>query len=77
MLRRIVVPEHKQLLLELPDDYLHQPVEVLVFRVNEADTGARLSEPQGPLDLSLFRPYRGCYDGQFNRDELYDRPCLS
>ena len=77
MLRQIVVPEHEQLGLESPDDYLHQPVEVIVFRVNEADAGARLSEPEGELDLSLFRQYRERYDGKFKRDELYDRPSLS
>ena len=77
MLRQIVVPEQKQLVLELPDDYLHQPVEVIVFRVNEVEAGAKLSEPEGEMDLSLFRQYRGRYDGKFNRDELYDRPCLS
>ena len=34
------------------------------------------SGPEHEIDLALFRQYRGLYDGKFNRDEFYDRPCL-
>jgi len=34
------------------------------------------TEPEREINLALFRKYRGLYDGKFNRDELYDRPCL-
>ncbi len=34
------------------------------------------SEPEHEIDLTLFRQYRGLYDGKFNRDELYDRAGL-
>lgn len=34
------------------------------------------SEPEHEINLTLFRQYRGLYDGKFNRDELYDRACL-
>ena len=34
------------------------------------------SEPEHEIDLTLFRQYRGLYDGKFNREELYDRANL-
>ncbi len=34
------------------------------------------TEPEREINLALFRKYRGLYDGKFNRDDLYDRPCL-
>lgn len=34
------------------------------------------TEPEREINLALFRQHRGLYDGQFNREELYDRPGL-
>jgi hypothetical protein len=52
-----MVPEQKELLLELPDSYLHQPVEVLVFPVCQAEAGVLVSEPERRIDLSVLVQY--------------------
>ena len=73
MLRQIIIPTDKKLVLDLPEQYLNQAVEVIVFPIGEA---ASLDSPTteiNPPDLSLFRKYRGRYTGGFNREECYDR----
>lgn len=36
MLRHILHPTQKQIILELPDDYLNQDIEILAFRLRDA-----------------------------------------
>lgn len=69
MLRQIIIPEQKQIILELPDDYLHQEVEILVFPIKTNNSSAVASADP----LAVFDDYQGCFDGKFNREELYDR----
>jgi hypothetical protein len=72
MLRQIIIPEQKRIVLELPDDYLHQEVEILAFLLRQPDDSALVSN-LSPDPLAVFDPFQGSFDGQFNRDELYDR----
>ena len=37
MLRQILHPTRKQIILELPDDYLHQDIEILAFRLRDTE----------------------------------------
>lgn len=69
MLRQIIIPEQKRIVLELPDDYLHQEVEILAFLLRQPSDSALVS----PDPLAVFDQFQGSFDGQFNRDELYDR----
>lgn len=77
MIRQIVVPTDKRLVLELPDHYLNQLLEVIVFSVGEAGGESVDKTSTDDEDLMLFHKYRGAYTGKFNRDELYDRFDLS
>lgn len=69
MLRQIIIPEEKRIVLELPDDYLHQEVEILAFPIRQqSDSAITIADP-----LAVFDEFQGCFDGKFNREELYDR----
>ena len=69
MLRQIIIPEQKHIVLELPDDYLHQEVEIIVFPIKTTrDSTVAPADP-----LAVFDDYQECFDGKFNREELYDR----
>lgn len=37
MLRQMLHPTQKQIILELPDDYLNQDIEILAFRLRDAE----------------------------------------
>jgi len=73
MLRQIIIPTDKKLVLDLPEKYLNQAVEVIVFPIGEAVTLESTQPEDNPPDLSLFRKYRGHYVGGFIREECYDR----
>lgn len=77
MIRQIVVPTDNRLVLELPDRYLNQLLEVIIFSAEEAAEKSPDKTPSDDEDLKLFHKYRGSYTGKFNRDELYDRFDLS
>ena len=72
MIRQIVVPTDKKLVLELPDHYLNQPVEILAFKLQETAPSADAANQNEDL-LAIFDQYAGSFDGKFNREELYDR----
>ena len=74
MLRQIIIPTDKKLVLDLPEQYLNQAVEVIVFPIGDAAALESSQAPEDkPPDLSLFRKFRGRYTGGFNREECYDR----
>ena len=77
MIRQIVIPTDNRLVLELPDNYLNQLLEVIIFSIEEAVDKSPDKTPIDDEDLRLFHKYRGCYKGKFNREELYDRFDLS
>jgi hypothetical protein len=70
MLRQIVVPHDTRLVLELPEDYLHQEIEIIAFRIGEGEAAKSVSQED---PLAVFDHYQGRFEGNFNRDELYDR----
>jgi hypothetical protein len=72
MIRQILVPKDNRLVLELPDHYLNQPVEIIVFKLQETVLSADAANQNGDL-LAIFDQYAGSFDGKFNREELYDR----
>lgn len=69
MLRQIVVPKDNRLLLQLPDDYINQRIEVIAFPIDD-DIKKKPTESD---PLAIFEQYSGSFDGKINRDELYDR----
>ncbi len=73
MLRQIITPTENRLTVNLPDEYLNQSVEVIVFPLGEIEHLMPSPQENTPPDLSLFHKYRGRYTGGFNREECYDR----
>jgi hypothetical protein len=60
-----------ELVKDLPEQ---QATEILGFAENVRERSASMLAAQRPIDLTLFRRYRGRYDGsRINRDELYVR----
>lgn len=49
MLREIIHPTQKHILLELPDEYINQDIEVLAFPAHEAKPAAHSTQSQYPL----------------------------
>jgi len=73
MLRKIITPTENRLTVELPDEYLNQSIEIIVFPMAEIESPEATAKENPPPDFSLFRKYRGRYTGGFNREECYDR----
>ncbi|MEY3220329.1 MAG: hypothetical protein RIT27_1686 [Pseudomonadota bacterium] len=76
MLRQIITPDKTNITLDLPEEYLGQEIEVLIFPIstNEITTVKSLDSQ---LDLTLFDKYQGKFDGNFNREDCYDRYIFS
>ena len=49
MLREIIRPTQKRIVLELPDNYLNQDIEILAFPVREGKSISSQAENQYPL----------------------------
>jgi hypothetical protein len=66
MLRRIIIPEDEQYLIEIPNEYINRRIEILILPFDEEYT----VEPQRmPLKLTTFQ----C-DGKlrdFTREDAY------
>ena len=54
MIRQIVVPTDNRLVLELPDRYLNQLLEVIIFSAEEAAEKSPDKTPSDDEDLKLF-----------------------
>lgn len=78
MVRQLIVPDKTRLVLELdlPDDYLGEPVEITAVRLNE-----KLSNPTSDIEKQArmarlekaLQGYRVSLKGyKFNRDEAND-----
>jgi len=58
MLRQILIPADNRLLLELPDDYVNQKIEIIAFRI---DDGIK-KKPTRSDPLAIFEQYQGLFD---------------
>ncbi len=62
MLREIIRPTQNRIVLELPDEYVNQDIEVLAFPVYEGKSITHPAENQYPLrgkPLSYQQPFDG------------------
>ena len=50
MLRQIMIPDQEQIIIELPKEYVHQTIEILAFRLSEAEPLTVFSEEDFELD---------------------------
>ena len=76
MIRKIVIPQERTLVLELPEEFVGKEVEVLAF---EVDKNTSVSEPSSTIQsreerieylVKALEPYRVDMSGyKFDRDE--------
>ena len=50
--------------------------EVLDFAAYVKERGSLVTRATRDIDFSVFDQVKATYDGEFNREELYDRACL-
>ncbi len=75
MLRQIMTPNKTNITLDLPEEFLGKEIEILVFPVSLNEETVK--QINSKMDFSLFDKYKGTFDGNFNRENCYDRKVFS
>ncbi len=69
MIRTIITPDHKNLTLSLPDDFLGKQIEIIAFVIDEA-----ISKNVKKVTFTVLEvPEEIKRSYQFNRDEANER----
>lgn len=86
MVRTIIKPESSSINLSIPQEYIGEEVEILVFTVNTADSSLKYSDENEKINskrqegFNNFMKYKGTLPSDFDykkelknyRDERYD-----
>ena len=69
MLILTMIPTHRTITVEIPEEYVNRTVEIIVLPVPEESLEQRKQEIR-----AFFAQYQAKLSGwKFNREELYDR----
>ncbi len=74
MYRAIITPTQTSLTIELPEDLVGKPVEVLAFNIQKSDVLADRKKPSIEEIKKFYAAYQVDMSGfKFNRDEANER----